>query len=96
MPVLSEDTPAINFAVIKSLAIGNDAFVMEEAAKLAEELGLGEPDAPDFDEDARLRPAGASVGKGSPSAEQKHLSSYAKTNPPQPAPRRHPTLPLAS
>jgi len=50
MPVLSEDTPAINFAVIKSLAIGNDAFVMEEAAKLAEELGLGEPDAPDFDE----------------------------------------------
>lgn len=50
MPVLSEDTPAINFAVIKSLAIGNEAFVMEEAAKLAEELGLGEPDAPDFDE----------------------------------------------
>lgn len=49
-PVLSEDTPAINFAVIKSLAIGNEAFVMEEAAKLAEELGLGEPDAPDFDE----------------------------------------------
>lgn len=50
MPVLSEETPAINFAVIKSLAIGNEAFVMEEAAKLAEELGLGEPDAPDFDE----------------------------------------------
>jgi very-short-patch-repair endonuclease len=50
MPVLSEDTPAINFAVIKSLAIGNEAFVMEEAAKLAEELGLGEPDMPDFDE----------------------------------------------
>ncbi|MGD0260724.1 MAG: AAA domain-containing protein [Verrucomicrobiota bacterium] len=50
MPVLSEETPAINSAVIKSLAIGNDSFVMEEAAKLAEELGLGEPDAPDFDE----------------------------------------------
>lgn len=50
MPVLSEETPAINFAVIKSLAIGNDSFVMEEAAKLAEELGLGEPEAPDFDE----------------------------------------------
>ena len=49
-PVLSEDTPAINSAVIKSLAIGNEAFVMEEAAKLAEELGLGEPDVPDFDE----------------------------------------------
>ena len=27
MPVLSEDAPAINFAVIKSLAIGNNAFV---------------------------------------------------------------------
>src|SRR5690606_27729014 len=37
-------------AVVKSLAIGNDAFVMEEAARLAEELGLGEPDVPDFDE----------------------------------------------
>ncbi len=50
MPVLSEETPTINFSVIKSLAIGNDAFVMEEAAKLAEELGLGESAAPDFDE----------------------------------------------
>jgi hypothetical protein len=49
-PVLSEETPAINFSVIRSLAIGNESFVMEEAAKLAEELGLGEPDAPDFDE----------------------------------------------
>jgi hypothetical protein len=48
--VLSEETPAINFSVIRSLAIGNESFVMEEAAKLAEELGLGEPDAPDFDE----------------------------------------------
>lgn len=50
IPVLNEETPTINFAVIKSLAIGNEAFVMEEAAKLAEELGLGEPDLPDFDE----------------------------------------------
>jgi tetratricopeptide (TPR) repeat protein len=50
MPVLSEEAPAINFAVIKSRAVGNEAFVMEEAAKLAEELGLGEPDVPDFDE----------------------------------------------
>src|SRR5262249_25129495 len=50
MPVLNEETPAINSAAIKSLAMGNEAFVMEEAAKLAEELGLGEPDAPDFDE----------------------------------------------
>jgi hypothetical protein len=50
MPVLSEETPAINFAIIKSLAIGNEAFVMEEAAKLAEELGLGDPDVSDFDE----------------------------------------------
>ena len=50
MPVLSEDTPAINFAVIKGLAFGNDAFVMEEVAKLAEELGMGELNAPDFDE----------------------------------------------
>jgi hypothetical protein len=47
---LSDETPSINSAVIKSLAIGNDAFVMEETAKLAEELGLGEPDPPDFDE----------------------------------------------
>ncbi|HWQ93149.1 MAG TPA: AAA domain-containing protein [Clostridia bacterium] len=50
VPAPSEETPAINPAVIKSLAIGNDAFIMEEAAKLAEELGLGEPDVPDFDE----------------------------------------------
>ncbi len=50
MPVLNEETPAINAAVMKSLAIGNEAFVMEEAAKLAEELGLGDPDVPDFDE----------------------------------------------
>jgi very-short-patch-repair endonuclease len=48
--VLSDDTPLINSAVIKSLAIGNEGFVMEETAKLAEELGLGEPDPPDFDE----------------------------------------------
>jgi superfamily I DNA and/or RNA helicase/very-short-patch-repair endonuclease len=50
MPVLAEEAPAINFAVMKSLAMGNDTFVMEEAGKLAEELGLGEPDTPDFDE----------------------------------------------
>jgi very-short-patch-repair endonuclease len=47
---LNEETPTVNSAVVKSLAIGNDAFVMEEAARLAEELGLGEADVPDFDE----------------------------------------------
>jgi very-short-patch-repair endonuclease len=46
----SDETPSINSAVVKGLAIGNEAFVMEETAKLAEELGLGEPDPPDFDE----------------------------------------------
>jgi very-short-patch-repair endonuclease len=49
-PVLSEEAASINVSVLKSLALGNDSFVMEEAAKLAEELSLGEPDAPDFDE----------------------------------------------
>lgn len=48
--LVSDETPSINSAVIKSLAVGNEAFVMEETAKLAEELGLGEPDPPDFDE----------------------------------------------
>lgn len=47
---LSDETPSLNSDVIKSLAIGNEAFAMEETAKLAEELGLGEPDPPDFDE----------------------------------------------
>ena len=50
IPEASDDTPAINHAVIKSFAIGNDSQVMEEAARLAEELGLGEPEVPDFDE----------------------------------------------
>ena len=50
IPEALDDTPAINHAVIKSFAIGNDSQVMEEAARLAEELGLGEPEIPDFDE----------------------------------------------
>ena len=50
IPETSGDAPAINHAVIKSFAIGNDSQVMEEAARLAEELGLGEPEIPDFDE----------------------------------------------
>lgn len=50
IPEASDDTPTINHAVIKSFAIGNDSQVMEEAARLAEELGLGEPEIPDFDE----------------------------------------------
>ncbi len=50
IPESSDDTPAINHAVIRSFAIGNDSQVMEEAAQLAEELGLGEPENPDFDE----------------------------------------------
>ena len=33
-PVLSEETPAINFSVIRSLAIGNESFVMEEAGQV--------------------------------------------------------------
>lgn len=47
---LSEEMPALNSSVVKSLAMGNDAFAMEEAAKLAEELGLGESEIPDFEE----------------------------------------------
>lgn len=50
VPALSDETPSVNFAVIKRFAVGNDKFVMEEAAKLAEELGIGEPTLPDFDE----------------------------------------------
>lgn len=50
IPEASDDTPAINHAVIKSFALGNDSQVMAEAARLAEELGLGEPETPDFDE----------------------------------------------
>jgi very-short-patch-repair endonuclease len=50
IPKTSDESPTINHAVIKSLAIGNDSQVMEEVARLAEELGFGEPEIPDFDE----------------------------------------------
>lgn len=49
-PSLEAGAPILNSAVIKALAFGNEHFAMAEAARLADELGLGDPDTPEFDE----------------------------------------------
>jgi very-short-patch-repair endonuclease len=49
---LAEDLPVPNFAVLRSFAMGDAMAVVEEAARLDEELGLNAPieDRPDVDE----------------------------------------------
>jgi hypothetical protein len=86
-PAPNKETPAINSALIKSLAIGNEAFVMEEAAKLAEELGLGEPDMPDLDE-AVERLTKASTIAVSCSAVSDHLTPRGVSNRSWPSSKR--------
>ncbi len=52
VPVLSADVPAINFSVLRSLAVAGDSNYLEESAQLNEELGLdrGPQDSPEIDE----------------------------------------------
>ena len=49
-PVLSGDVPVLNFRVLRAFAAGNAEHVMDEAAALAEELGLDGTVPPDLDE----------------------------------------------
>ena len=49
-PVLSGDVPVLNFRVLRAFAAGNAEHVMEEAAALADDLGLDGTAPPDLDE----------------------------------------------
>jgi very-short-patch-repair endonuclease len=49
-PALTGELPTFNFRVLKSLAIGDDSQIMDEAARLAEELGFSEAEPPELDE----------------------------------------------
>lgn len=49
-PVLTGELPAINFRVLKAFAMGDDSQVMDEAARLAEELGFSAAEPPEVDE----------------------------------------------
>ena len=49
-PILAGDVPVFNFRVLRAFAQGNDHHLMEEAAGLAEELGLDGTDPPELDE----------------------------------------------
>ena len=49
-PTLTGELPTFNFRVLKSLAMGDDSQIMDEAARLAEELGFSEAEPPEVDE----------------------------------------------
>ena len=51
-PRIVDDLPAPNFSVLRSMAMGDASAVVEEAARLDEELGLNSPleDRPEIDE----------------------------------------------
>ncbi len=49
-PALTGELPTFNFRVLKSLAMGDDSQIMDEAARLAEELGFSEAEPPELDE----------------------------------------------
>ena len=49
-PALTGELPIFNFRVLKSLAMGDDSQIMDEAARLAEELGFSETEPPELDE----------------------------------------------
>lgn len=49
-PMLTGEMPTFNFRVVRVFAAGNDQHVMEEAAALAEELGLDGAELPELDE----------------------------------------------
>ncbi len=49
-PTLTGELPTFNFRVLKSLAMGDDSQIMDEAARLAEELGFSEAEPPELDE----------------------------------------------
>jgi very-short-patch-repair endonuclease len=47
---VSDELPTLNSRVLKSLAMGDESQVMDEAATLAEELGFSEPDFPELED----------------------------------------------
>jgi hypothetical protein len=49
-PALTGELPTFNVRVLKSLAMGDDSQIMDEAARLAEELGFSEAEPPELDE----------------------------------------------
>jgi very-short-patch-repair endonuclease len=49
-PTLTGELPIFNFRVLKALATGDDSQIMDEAARLAEELGFSEAEPPELDE----------------------------------------------
>ena len=49
-PTLTGELPTINVRVLKSFAMGDDSQIMDEAARLAEELGFSEAEPPELDE----------------------------------------------
>ena len=49
-PALTGELPIFNFRVLKSLAMGDSSQIMDEAARLAEELGFSEAEPPETDE----------------------------------------------
>jgi len=52
-PKLSWECPGLNFHVLRSFAVGDESQVMDEAARLADELGFGEQELPELDEVVR-------------------------------------------
>lgn len=52
LPRIVDDLPVPNFSVLRSMAMGDSSAVVEEAARLDEELGLNSPleDRPEIDE----------------------------------------------
>ena len=47
---LTGELPGFNFKVLRSLAMGDDSHIMDEAARLAEELGFSEAEPPELDD----------------------------------------------
>jgi hypothetical protein len=44
------ESPSLNPAIVRAFAYGSDQSIMAEAARLADELGLGEPESPPLDD----------------------------------------------
>jgi superfamily I DNA and/or RNA helicase/very-short-patch-repair endonuclease len=47
---LTGELPTFNFRVLKSFALGDDSHVMDEAGRLAEDLGFSEADPPELED----------------------------------------------
>lgn len=49
-PDVSDELPTLNSRVLKSMALGDESQIMDEAASLTEELGFSEPDPPELED----------------------------------------------